>query len=78
MPSRERVFIYCTGGLDFLSDQINVTFVSGQVVATVQVSTIEDFIIESREAFRVKLSTSDSSVAIGGDITVYIMDTTGM
>ena len=53
----------------------SVTFASNETSATVDVTILDDSIIESAETFTASLTTSESNVVIGEDTaTVTILD----
>ena len=65
-------------GSDYVSISMDVTFDSGSTMATVNVTIIDDFVIEFAEAFTATVSTTDTTVNIINDTaTITILDNDG-
>ena len=57
---------------------MTVTFQAGDDTATVEVTILDDTIIEKSEIFTASLSTTESNVMLGDDIaTITILDDDG-
>ena len=71
-------FFAYTGGSDFISTLINVTFTPGQIEALVQIPILDDSVQEDTEMFIVMLSTIAPNVMFSKEIpTVTITDDDG-
>ena len=65
-------------GSDYTAVAMTVTFQAGDDTATVEVTILDDTIIEESEIFTASLSTTESNVMLGDDIaTITILDDDG-
>ena len=67
-----------TGGSDFISSPITVTFQRYITSVSVRVRIIDDSTVESTETFTAVLITSEPNVQIHGSCTINIRDNDGI
>ena len=60
----------CTDGLDFTLVEMPLIFVEGTIIQCVEISIMDDIILEYDESFSVSLSTTDGAVNILQDQAV--------
>ena len=62
-----------TDGTDYTHDTVTVTFQPGQVQASVDVSILDDDVLESVEMFSATLTSNEPNVDVSSDDTAEIL-----